>query len=968
MATELDSIVEAYEQARAEGQSVALRRFLPTADSDSYRDVALELMRVDLEYSWQSGNPRRLDEYLAEHGDVLADRAALAALAYEEFRLRRAAGQAVRRDEYARRFAIDVSSWPDDAPPTSAAKFPRAGERLLGFQLVRELGRGAFGRVYLAEQADLAHRNVAVKVTTELTVEPERLAQLQHANIVPIYSLHRHEGLQVLCMPYRGDRTLADWLRERRGSGDASRRSAHETEDARLDDTNSFRGETPTTPSRNGAPETLPAATAGTSTGRVDEALRILLGVASGLAHAHRRGIVHRDLKPANVLISNDGMPLLLDFNLATEVRNLDANSNGVGGTLPYMSPEQLLSLESGEAVDATSDVYACGVLLVEMLTGKRPFPEINAQGRALWRTMRAQRLQGYHGFAELTHVASSDVASIARKCLAPDKASRYSSAAELETDLLRHLEHLPLQYAANRSLAERARKWTRRHPRLGSGASVGLLAAVLLACAVAVIYVRGRDVARLDAVGTREAYLRSVPEIRAALTTPDLEPALAKQAIDEAENLLRPYFVDATDDWREADRVQLLNEAERELLVHDIDATLTSLTTAIDRLPDDERRVFQVAGWHNLASQAGNSSDPSFAMDELTKLREAAARRLLAREYAEAATAARRWADLAPQDFEAQFLLAIALVGSGRADEAELCYSICTALSPKSLLAFYQRGVCRLELRMWAGARDDFSRVLAMRPRLAAALVNRAVAREKLGDVPGAIDDLSAAIATNEAPTRAYFMRAQLYMRQGESDKGKADRERGLVLQPNDTLSWIARGVAQVSTSPEKALGDFQSALKLSPREANALQNSANVLSGPLERPKEAIAALTKLLEFRPTDADALAGRAVLYARLGRSDEALADVVRLGTVSRTAEHPYQTACVYSLLSNGQPPHRAEALRLLAVAFQQDAQLAELAPRDPDLAALREDPEFQRIISAAQALRQAGRTETNPQP
>jgi len=769
-------------------------------------------------------------------------------------------------------------------------------------------------------------------------------------------------------MPYRGDRTLADWLRERRGTNDSSRRSAHETADARIDVTNSFRSETTTTHSRHGTAETRASVTSETSAGRVDAALRIISGVAAGLAHAHRRGIIHRDLKPANVLISEDGTPLLLDFNLATEMRNLDANSNGVGGTLPYMSPEQLLSLESGETVNAASDVYACGVLLVEILTGERPFSEINSQGRALWRAMRSERLQGYSGSAELAQLASRDVASIARKCLAPESSDRYASAAELEVDLRRHIEQLPLRYAANRSLTERARKWARRHPRLGSGASVGLLATVLLSCAAAVIYLRGREVARLDAVSTRETYLRSVPEIRAALTTPDLDPALAKQATDDADRLLRPYFDDARDDWRAEDRVTLLSDLEQQALVRDVEATRLAFTKAIDRLPSADRDALRPAAWHSFATSDGENSEPSFAMDELTKLREATGRRLLAREYVAATTAARRWTELVPQDFEAQFLFGNALVGCGRADEAELCFSICTALSPRSLLAFYQRGVCRLELRMWDGARDDFSRVLVMRPRFAAALVNRAVAREKLGDLPGAIDELTAAIATGESPTRTYFMRAQLYARLGQSEKAKADHERGLALAPNDVQSWIARGVAQLSTSPEKALEDFQSALRMNPREANALQNSASVLSGPLERPEEAIAALSNLLESRPTNADALAGRAVLYARLGSTDEARADVVRLGTLSLAAVHPYQTACAYSLLSNGQPPHRAEALRLLAVAFQQDARLAELAPLDPDLTALREDPEFQRIISAAQALRQAGRTETNPQP
>src|SRR5205814_5943706 len=95
--------------------------------------------------------------------------------------------------------------------------FPEVGDTFLGFQLLGELGRGAFGRVYLARQADLAGRPVALKVTASLGAEPQALAQLQHTHIVPIHSLHRSGPLQALCLPYFGSTTLADILEDLRG-------------------------------------------------------------------------------------------------------------------------------------------------------------------------------------------------------------------------------------------------------------------------------------------------------------------------------------------------------------------------------------------------------------------------------------------------------------------------------------------------------------------------------------------------------------------------------------------------------------------------------------------------------------------------------------------------------------------------------------------------------------------------------
>ena len=89
---------------------------------------------------------------------------------------------------------------------------PEVGQAFAGFQLIGNLGRGAFGRVYLARQGDLADRPVALKVSTGCFAESQKLARLQHTHIVPIYSFHRAGSLQAVCMPYLGSTTLADIL------------------------------------------------------------------------------------------------------------------------------------------------------------------------------------------------------------------------------------------------------------------------------------------------------------------------------------------------------------------------------------------------------------------------------------------------------------------------------------------------------------------------------------------------------------------------------------------------------------------------------------------------------------------------------------------------------------------------------------------------------------------------------------
>src|SRR2546425_4810471 len=98
----------------------------------------------------------------------------------------------------------------------SRRRLPRAGDEVMGFRLVRELGRGAFGRVFLAEQIELAGRRVAVKITRAQRDEAQTLAQLQHSHIVPIYSVHVDSacGLRMLVMPYFGGTTLTRLLQK----------------------------------------------------------------------------------------------------------------------------------------------------------------------------------------------------------------------------------------------------------------------------------------------------------------------------------------------------------------------------------------------------------------------------------------------------------------------------------------------------------------------------------------------------------------------------------------------------------------------------------------------------------------------------------------------------------------------------------------------------------------------------------
>ena len=356
------------------------------------------------------------------------------------------------------------------------------------YRLIRRLGEGGMGIVYLAEQTAPIRREVAVKVINpgldsekvlaRFLVERQVLANLNHAGISKVYDAGvTADGRPYVVMEYVDGSSLTRFCDDHR----------------------------------------LPVA------GR----LELFLQVCAAIQHAHQKGIIHRDVKPSNLLVTvADGRPLVkvIDFGIAKALQPspeeaLLTQTGSTLGTPEYMSPEQATLGD----VDTRSDVYALGVVLYELLIGVRPFEAKDiprGTPLALFETVRDKeapklttRLLTLQGTAnDLASLRGTDVKGLLRqlggelewitlKALEKQPSRRYASAAELAADIERHMKSEPV-LAGPPSTLYRLGKLARRHRM--AVAALSVVAATILGGAVVSTLFLGRAV-RAERLARRE-------------------------------------------------------------------------------------------------------------------------------------------------------------------------------------------------------------------------------------------------------------------------------------------------------------------------------------------------------------------------------------------------------------------------------------------------------------------------------
>jgi eukaryotic-like serine/threonine-protein kinase len=906
-----------------------------------------------------------------------------------------------------------------------SAEIPAAGGAFLNFYLIEELGRGAFGRVFLAQQADLANRPVALKIAIDLDGETQTLAQLQHTNIVPIYSVHRHGGLQAICMPYFGATTLTDVIRKLHGvsSLPVSGRHLVSTLNDRKARTRSGHssGGGPAAPGESALP------TQGPGTGRaaigalnrfealsyVEAVVWLTARLAGGLAHAHERGIVHRDLKPANVLLTDEGEPMILDFNLSTDAKARSRPSAArIGGTLPYMSPEQLAAFDEKEAViDARSDIFALGVIAFELLTGRLPYPHRGGSLRECVAAMRKDRAEPAPRLRGLNPAITPAIEAIVRRCLNPDPARRYRSADHLREDLERHLANQPLRHTGEPSVRERVRKWVRRHPRLTSSTSVGAVAAVVvLGLLIGAGFAWREHRANLEAAEQDQARfaamdawdrLRQARQVQQALANyPDR--AAARQVIDVSRQALEPYRAVDDPDWETSPAAAHLPEPERARLREAVADILAGWSDAERELAETDpkagsRREHLAVAWSlseraeailgaghesrallaqraRLAGMLGDraagelerlatATPPRTATDHFQLARELLRKHEVKKALPHLAEASR----LDPRHFWVWHFLGNCRYELLQFDEAVACYSACIGLTPDPSVAYfpyYHRAlVYAAQGRVDEAEADLDCAVTALvslpEPLLRKERVKPFLEKARLSvrgkDYPAAEDILTTALEAEPADPRLLFERARVRGLRGDPDGARRDFEEGVRKRPADEVGWNDRGLARLTTDPRGALADFEEALKLNPTFYAALQNKAHVLSERLGQEREAMVTLDRIVELYPGYVRARIGRGVVLARQGKRAEAHADVRESLARDRSAATLYQAANVFALTSRQEPADADRVVPLLAAALWAGFGL-DIVDRDSDMDPVRDHAAFKRVIQVVREL------------
>lgn len=477
-------------------------------------DPALEHLMSELDDALFDGRPA--DDFERQIAEQFGDASAKIVATLKALHAVRSGGPALADQT---RDAADATTWVRATSGLAKTVFGR-------FEILERLGSGGAGTVFRARDSRLA-RLVALKVARAEALfsseakqrfvrEAQTLAALRHPNIIPIYEFGESGGLPYIVEELCDGPNLAIWLRDNAGEGKpVSIRLAAEW----------------------------------------------LLVLAEAVAHAHRAGVVHRDLKPSNVLLARPAQPGLgaatagkppklvprvTDFGIAKlfESEESVTASQAVLGTAAYMAPEQAEG--RSREVGPPADVYSLGVILYELLSGKRPI-----EGRSEVDTLRRVLTDDPRPLTAVRSDVPRDLEAICLKCLDKDFGNRYASAAELADDLAHFLKGEPVSARRLRPAARMLRGLRRRRVSTAALLAGAFFALIVFAGIVVIFRMRNGDLIIWRSEGSpeaqtvssaRQAYPDDMHRASLLLLSDGLHVGARSAPADEARTILAKY------------------------------------------------------------------------------------------------------------------------------------------------------------------------------------------------------------------------------------------------------------------------------------------------------------------------------------------------------------------------------------------------------------------------------------------
>jgi tetratricopeptide (TPR) repeat protein len=772
-----------------------------------------------------------------------------------------------------------------------------AGSQVGPYRLLRPIGEGGMGTVFLAEQTQPVQRQVALKiikpgmdsrqVIARFEAERQALALMDHPNIAKVLDAGTTDsGRPFFVMELVQGAPLTTYCDEAR----------------------------------------LP----------VRERLELFVPVCQAVQHAHQKGIIHRDLKPSNVLIAlYDGKPVpkVIDFGVAKATgpklteRTLFTEVGSVVGTLEYMSPEQaeLNPLD----IDTRSDVYALGVMLYELLTGTTPLDWARLEGEGLLEALRVIReeepprpsarlstiselplIASRRGLepAKLSGLLRGELDWIVMKCLEKDRNRRYETANGLARDLERYLHDEPVQ-ACPPSAGYRLRKFARRHRR--ALLALTLLGVVSLTGVGSIVWAVSDRAARLESLDGQVA--QAIGDARSLLAEGLLYEAqdAAKRAegllaTREGNEVLHDQVEQLGKDLKMVERLQEIrleraavsatsfDESAADASCVDafrgygIDVESLGRDEVIERIAKSGIRIelaVALDDWAVVRRAFPMPSGPDwaelFAISRLAdpdplrnRLREALVRNE-ARGLSELADAP-EVLDLPPMSL---VQMAVELCAKGRAKQAAGLLQQARRKFPRDFWINEQLGLCH---RLMKPPREDeavrfFTVAVAVRPQSPGAHQNLGVALSAKGATDEAIAELREAVRLAPHFARAHTNLGADLCEKGELDEAIACHQEAIKLQPAFAEAHNNLGQAlYIKGRVDDAVACYREAIRLKPTLADAHRNYGLALMSQ-KKLDDAITSFRQAVKLRPDYVAAHGNLGNALLDKGQLDDAIA-------------------------------------------------------------------------------------------